>query len=475
MPAVDEKERLLFTFEGESETNPYTWEFDLCSVTLGNFRYRKMSLVRDYTSLLEKEAPNPAFDAIFSLAPREVTTDQTPPPPLECRYDVVACDPTQAGAIAQARSGRSYVIQGPPGTGKSQTITNLIADYVAQGRRVLFVCEKRAAIDVVFLRLRQQGLDEICSLIHDSQADKKQFVMELKGCYESLLAESGKRRQKLERKRETSLRVLREHLAPLERFSAAMRGVPERAAVPLRSLLHRLIELDGVYGDGGMPSLSPPQLERVPYYAAWSSASEALKRLADTMAEMRAGGILAHHPLRHLNVALADAQRPIEQVSEALRGATAALEEVETALARTRLLAELGNTLEKARQLVDYAESVEPLARLGQTPLLDPGSQPSKRLAKLVKQYRSAETTWQRAQQAAKGWMKKLPPADVPVALAQARRLEQTALAFLKLDWWRLRSIIHRSYDFRWHTVRPGRVQLLELLEKEYQAAAKVA
>ena len=79
---------------------------------------------------------------------------------------------------------------GPPGTGKSQTITNLIADYVARGKRVLFVCEKRAAIDVVFHRLRQQGLDELCCLIHDSQTDKKAFIRNLKQTYEELARRS---------------------------------------------------------------------------------------------------------------------------------------------------------------------------------------------------------------------------------------------------------------------------------------------
>src|ERR1700704_6383040 len=90
----------------------------------------------------------------------------------------------------RAREGGSYIIQGPPGTGKSQTITNLIADYVARGKRVLFVCEKRAAIDVVFHRLRQQGLDELCCLIHDSQTDKKAFIQNLKQTYETFLSQA---------------------------------------------------------------------------------------------------------------------------------------------------------------------------------------------------------------------------------------------------------------------------------------------
>ncbi len=113
------------------------------------------------------------------------------PAPLDRadEWPVVPGDATQTAAVALARTGRSYIIQGPPGTGKSQTITNLIADYVARGKRVLFVCEKRAAIDVVFHRLRQQGLDELCCLIHDSQTDKKSFVMNLKQTYEKWLAE----------------------------------------------------------------------------------------------------------------------------------------------------------------------------------------------------------------------------------------------------------------------------------------------
>ena len=98
---------------------------------------------------------------------------------------VLPADPSQAEAVARASAGESYVIQGPPGTGKSQTITNLIADYVARGKGVMFVCEKRAALDVVFHRLKQSGLGDVSTLIHDSQADKKAFIEELKAIYEA--------------------------------------------------------------------------------------------------------------------------------------------------------------------------------------------------------------------------------------------------------------------------------------------------
>ena len=146
-----------------------------------------MSLVRDYGALIESKRAQPRIRHASSRSTRARSSeDAGAARSLEERFDVVPGDPTQAAAVAPRATGRSYIIQGPPGTGKSQTITNLIADYVARGKRVLFVCEKRAAIDVVYHRLRQQGLDRICCLIHDSQADKKAFVKDLKETYEAL-------------------------------------------------------------------------------------------------------------------------------------------------------------------------------------------------------------------------------------------------------------------------------------------------
>src|SRR4029077_3319131 len=84
---VEEKERQLYS-QAEEETNPYRWEFDLCNVTLGNFHYRKMSLVRDYSLLLDKSEEHSAFDAIFSLEPREAQTEPPKPLPIEESYPI---------------------------------------------------------------------------------------------------------------------------------------------------------------------------------------------------------------------------------------------------------------------------------------------------------------------------------------------------------------------------------------------------
>ena len=82
-------------------------------------------------------------------------------------------DASQEEALRLIKSGSSLVVQGPPGSGKSQLICNLIADQIGRGRKVLVVCQKRAALDVVHERLSQQELQQFTGLIHDFRNDRK--------------------------------------------------------------------------------------------------------------------------------------------------------------------------------------------------------------------------------------------------------------------------------------------------------------
>ncbi len=88
-------------------------------------------------------------------------------------------DSSQLRAIAAAARGESFVLIGPPGTGKSQTITNIIANSLAQGRSVLFVAEKRAALEVVQRRLRQVGLGDFCLDLFSAKASKAAVLEQL--------------------------------------------------------------------------------------------------------------------------------------------------------------------------------------------------------------------------------------------------------------------------------------------------------
>jgi len=97
---------------------------------------------------------------------------------------VVDADSSQMQAIRCALGKGSMVIQGPPGTGKSQTITNLIACLLAEGKTVLFVAEKMAALDVVHRNLEKVGLSSLCLELHSHKTDKKNVIKSLEATYE---------------------------------------------------------------------------------------------------------------------------------------------------------------------------------------------------------------------------------------------------------------------------------------------------
>ncbi|MEM9753687.1 MAG: DUF4011 domain-containing protein [Planctomycetota bacterium] len=92
---------------------------------------------------------------------------------------VVPADTSQATAVEAVRQGRNMVVQGPPGTGKSQTIANLIAAAVKEGKKVLFVAEKMAALEVVKRRLTNVGLGDMCLELHSHKARKRAVLDDL--------------------------------------------------------------------------------------------------------------------------------------------------------------------------------------------------------------------------------------------------------------------------------------------------------
>lgn len=93
---------------------------------------------------------------------------------------VMDADSSQHSAIIDVLAGKNLVIEGPPGTGKSQTITNLIAACLEQGKTVLFVAEKLAALQVVRKRLDSIGLGDFCLELHSHKTQKKVMLGDLK-------------------------------------------------------------------------------------------------------------------------------------------------------------------------------------------------------------------------------------------------------------------------------------------------------
>jgi len=153
---------------------------------LGTFSFSKFLMWNDVHNhreeLLQNKVVNSLVNNRLTWTPQPVNlnlkdVDQELPPSNLALP--VAVDSSQMAAVIEAGKGSSFILYGPPGTGKSQTITNLIANALFQGKRVLFVAEKMAALSVVQNRLAKIGLDPFCLEMHSNKVTKKHILEQL--------------------------------------------------------------------------------------------------------------------------------------------------------------------------------------------------------------------------------------------------------------------------------------------------------
>lgn len=166
------------------------WKVRRNDVALGFFSYEKFSMYVDLSGDQWPEGrkpwQHPDIQNLLALGypPVEspITNDSFVDDirSVEHSLEVYDADQSQLIAMLRASAGLSMVVEGPPGTGKSQTITNMIAEAVASGKRVLFVAAKKAAVDVVKRRLDEAGLGAMVLDMHDKLLNRKEFYSELK-------------------------------------------------------------------------------------------------------------------------------------------------------------------------------------------------------------------------------------------------------------------------------------------------------
>ncbi|WP_165978320.1 DUF3320 domain-containing protein [Actinomadura darangshiensis] len=218
----------------------HDWEVSE-DVVLATFRSHKEAMYRDLLDHEDQILAHPLVQAIglgaaahlpedalyFEPADAERIDELQPP---ELTPLVLDADSSQRQCVAAALDGRSFIMDGPPGTGKSQTIANMIAALMHQGRSVLFVSEKAAALDVVRNRLDNVGLGAFVLALHSHHASRKEVA--------KTLGEALSKRPKAvqagaEEDRQRLLRARRE----LSAYAAAM----NETRPPLRLTLHDVI------------------------------------------------------------------------------------------------------------------------------------------------------------------------------------------------------------------------------------------
>lgn len=207
------------------------------AIALATFPFAKMAMWEDLDEMRRQGIEHPVVRALAGdpgalRPPRDVAARRLPSEedlqgggldgllPIKEQFTVLDADHSQLRAIELSRRGVHLVIHGPPGTGKSQTIANIIATFLADGKRVLFVSEKTAALDVVKRRLEENELGSFCLDLHSKRAGKASVYQQVREALEEPRSTAVPfPLDKLEKQRErlnAVVRALHERRSPLE-------------------------------------------------------------------------------------------------------------------------------------------------------------------------------------------------------------------------------------------------------------------
>lgn len=260
-------------------------------VVLGHFSFAKYLMWRDLVDRSGALKQNPVVRQLVDTPcePYESGIGFVEPQVLDTRYtptDLLTplpADASQMAAIATADKGKDFVIIGPPGTGKSQTISNLIAHMLGKGKKVLFVSEKAAALEVVHRRLRESGLGQFCLELHSNKARKADVLNQLRTTWDSV-AQQDLRAWKSDAER---LKVLRDRL----------NRVVNSLHLPRRNGLTAYHAIGVKVRDEALAARVRLSWPRADYHS--ESQLQRLREVVDRLAiQSQAVGELVDHPLK---------------------------------------------------------------------------------------------------------------------------------------------------------------------------------
>ncbi len=278
-------QQILSIFRREVMNFPH-WDI-LEDAALGIFSFNKFMLWYDLHVRSQELAKNKIVSSLIANEKKWTDTDGFPSPEeLDDRYQPdqlfcpVSADSSQLAAIAAASQGCSFLLQGPPGTGKSQTITNIIANALMQGKRILFVAEKMAALSVVKRRLESVGLGDFCLELHSNKSDKKEV---LKQFAQSLNITSSRSPENWE---QTANRLC-ELRTELNQYVRKLHE-PQKIG---KSVFEAIGRFERVRNSAGGVRFSPAELENV--------TSDTIRNWTELIHDLCIAGSAGEHPKTH--------------------------------------------------------------------------------------------------------------------------------------------------------------------------------
>lgn len=266
-----------------------SWRVHQDKIGLGLFSFGKFQMYMDLDPAGWPEGKKPSQLPLIGRLFRdgfdnnaEINQDDLNHP--EKLHLVKDADSSQIEAILAMKSGADLIIQGPPGTGKSQTITNIIAEAVALGKKVLFVAQKMAALEVVKKRLDETHLGFAVLELHSHKSTKKAVLESIAESLEQGRPQTGNRQQELS--------DLAESKASLDAYVHAIRAPVLHSGLNYIEVLGALLQLKTKDAESSLPTLPFSCFE------SWTAEqySNARKLVAELVQQLERVGVPAAHP-----------------------------------------------------------------------------------------------------------------------------------------------------------------------------------
>ena len=404
---------------------------------VGNFNYRKSALGADYNMFVEQ--PNDSIKRLFSGDYK--TAEKA------CNYfPVLPLDQFQQAAVENALQN-DYLIQGPPGTGKSHTIVGLIGGFLAQNKKVLFVSEKRAALEVVNHRLSTIGLGDLVAYFNTDKDQKKNFYKRLEMGWKNANDKSDVN---------TVLFSSRPHNTLIDYYNDFW--LRQQGEIGLHTLVTTIFKEGLSVAELGLEG-------KAPSFAEWSEHYEELQRLERVLCKAFSVDTLGDTYFIGLSKAVFSEQDITGQLAKRL-------DNLEVTYAQIRVIQmeyELGDQLDEFIRLALTASILNMVDKI-QIDLLNTASKKYKSFNTWAKKYQVLKTRLVHAEKANEKWTKKPSLSEITELLDLVRSQDQpqgsSIFRRLKRNPVRLKEAFK---DFHSGIGNHTKIKLLESLQLEWR------
>lgn len=409
---------------------------------LGNFNYKKSLLGKDYDRIINDQSSLIQNFLLSTFKENNLKPANVNP--------ILDLDFSQKEVI-KISGNSSLVVQGPPGTGKSHTIVGMIGNFLSQGKKVLFISQKRSALDVVYSRLKEFGLGALVGFLNTEKDEKKEFFSELKYSWDQI--------NKLDSSEKVEPKSVHSEL--IHFYLGKYQNHNEKLSASVHETVIELLQ----------SGFTPSQLKysgRLPELESWKQHQNFLSELEKKLIDKHQNKTIAQATFSKLNKAVFKEPEPTAILDKRLSELKEVLMEINQVQSKYSIS-------QNFREVFDHALAASILDMVNQTQLnlLDKESKSYKSFSNWAKKYELLKAKVARAEQASKKWKNKPTKSEITelIDLLKHHHAPKGILGILK----RRNERLDKAFkDFSPNLSNIAKQQLLEELRNEWNLKAEM-